>query len=130
MSDAITCQMRITETASGDPGIPARITAVLTIDLAAIAANWRLLQQRVGPGCTVAATVKADAYGLGLAPVALALAEAGCRWFYVATLDEAAALDDILRPACSGCRIVLLSGPIPGSAAEIAAIPAVLPVIN
>jgi alanine racemase len=110
--------------------IPARATAALIVDLGAITANWRALQQRVGPHCTVAATVKADAYGLGLAPVALALARAGCRWFFVATLDEAAALDALLRPIHRDCRIALLAGPIPGTAGEIAALPAVLPVIN
>jgi len=110
--------------------IPARATAALIVDLGAVTANWRALQQRVGPRCTVAATVKADAYGLGLAPVALALARTGCRWFFVATLDEAAALDALLRPAHRDCRIALMAGPIPGTAGEIAALPAVLPVLN
>ncbi len=110
--------------------IPARYTAALIVDLGAVTANWRALQARVGARCTVAAAVKADAYGLGLAPVALALARAGCRWFFVATLDEAAALDALLRPAHRGCRIALFAGPIPGTAGEIAALPAVLPVIN
>src|ERR1700744_1113482 len=110
--------------------IPARATAALIVDLGAITANWRALQARVGSHCTVAATVKADAYGLGLAPIALALARAGCRWFFVATLDEAAALDALLRPAHRECRIALLAGPIPRPAREIAAPPAVLPVIN
>ena len=55
--------------------------AVLTIDLGAIVANWRLLQAKHHSG----AVVKADGYGLGARPVAVALAEAGCRDFFVAT---------------------------------------------
>ena len=60
-------------------GNPAdRAGAILEIDLAGIAANWRLLARRVEPaGC--AAVVKADAYGLGAPLVAPALAAAGCR---------------------------------------------------
>jgi len=65
--------------------------ARLTIDLAAVAANWRLLRQTVAPA-ECAAVVKADAYGLGAAPVVRALADAGCRTFFVATLEEAVAL--------------------------------------
>ena len=38
--------------------------AVLTIDLGALVANWRLLQARAG-GAECAAVVKADGYGLG-----------------------------------------------------------------
>ncbi|MCB9929977.1 MAG: alanine racemase [Alphaproteobacteria bacterium] len=63
----------------------------LTIDLEAVAANWRLLRDRVQPA-ECAAVVKADAYGLGMAPVVRALADAGCRTFFVATLEEAVAL--------------------------------------
>jgi alanine racemase len=110
--------------------IPAGATGILTIDLGAVVANWRRLQQRVGAGCTVAATVKADAYGLGLAPVALALAAAGCRWFFVATLEEGAALAALLHRPHPTCRIALLAGPIAGSAGDIARIPALVPVLN
>jgi|SRR5580658_727776 alanine racemase len=113
-----------------DIEIPPGVTGVLTIDLGAVVANWHRLRQRVGPGCTVAAVVKADAYGLGLRPVAQALADAGCRWFFVATLDEAAALADLLRPSHPECRVALIAGPIPGTAGDIARIPALVPVLN
>ena len=69
--------------------------AVLTIDLAAIVGNWRLLAAMAAPA-SCAAVVKADAYGLGIAPVARALSEAGCRTFFVATLDEGLRLRGIL----------------------------------
>ena len=60
----------------------------LTIDLAAIAANWRVLEHQL---LTVecAAVVKANAYGLGIEPVTATLARAGCKTFFVADLAEA-----------------------------------------
>jgi alanine racemase len=64
----------------------------LTIDLDAIVANWKLLAGRLRPGARCGAVVKADAYGLGMAPVARALWAAGCRTFFVALPDEGMAL--------------------------------------
>jgi alanine racemase len=60
----------------------------LTIDIAAIVANWQALSRQL---LTVecAAVVKANAYGMGLKPVATALAQAGCKTFFVADLAEA-----------------------------------------
>ncbi len=61
--------------------------AILTIDLAALAANWRLLAARVAPA-DCGAVVKADAYGIGIEAAAPALAKAGCRTFFVAHASE------------------------------------------
>src|SRR5438105_6367460 len=61
---------------------------ILTIDLDAIVANWRLLESKSVPA-ECAAVVKADAYGCGLAALTRALSNAGCKTFFVATLDEA-----------------------------------------
>ena len=72
--------------------------ATLTIDLDAIAANWRTLAAASGTAET-AAVVKADAYGLGLAPVAKALLAAGARTFFVAQAHEGAALRNVLDPS-------------------------------
>lgn len=83
--------------------------AVLTIDLAAVVANWRLLQRLVAPAAC-AAVVKADAYGLGVAPVARALHRAGCRTFFVACLAEAVAV----RPHVADSAIYVLAGVPPG----------------
>ena len=60
----------------------------LIIDLDAIEANWRALARKL---LTVecAAVVKANAYGLGLEPVAAKLAKAGCKTFFVADIAEA-----------------------------------------
>jgi alanine racemase len=60
----------------------------LSIDLAAIVANWQTLaRQLITVEC--AAVVKANAYGLGLKPVVTALARAGCKTFFVADVAEA-----------------------------------------
>jgi alanine racemase len=69
--------------------VPAAVTGVLTVDLDAIVANWRRLEKTAVPA-ECAGVVKADAYGCGAAQVARALANAGCKTFFVATLDEAA----------------------------------------
>lgn len=61
--------------------------AILTIDLPALAANWRLLGARAG-GAECSAVVKADAYGLGIEAAVPALATAGCKTFFVAHLSE------------------------------------------
>jgi alanine racemase len=76
-----------------------RAGGILHIDLAAIAANYRLLQSRLTPGCVCGAVVKADAYGLGMARVAPTLHAAGCRDFFVALLDEAIVLRALLPDA-------------------------------
>ena len=91
------------------------LTARLQIDLSAIQDNWRLLDGQ-HPGET-AGVVKADAYGLGMAQVAPALAAAGCRTFFVAHLAEAAAL----RALLPGVRIATLNSLEPGEAADFAA---------
>src|SRR5580698_6144886 len=66
-------------------------TGVLTVDLDAIVANWRKLEKTAVPA-ECAGVIKADAYGCGAVPVAKALAAAGCKTFFVATLDEARAV--------------------------------------
>lgn len=91
-----------------------RAGGVLTIDLAAIVANWRLLAARVAPA-ECAAVVKADAYGLGMAQVAPALAAAGCRVFFVATLDEGIALRRLLQAAGEEAGAMLLAPALPAA---------------
>lgn len=86
-------------------------TATLSIDLDAIAANWRALDRLSGHGVQTAAVVKADAYGLGVARVSRALAQAGARRFFVAAAEEGAAVRMALGP---GPQINVLSGHMPG----------------
>ena len=100
--------------ARSDAAPPARAGGVLEIDLAAIAENWRRLGQRLAPPARAAAVVKADAYGLGMAQVAPALAQAGCTLFFVATLDEGLALRRLLPAA----EIAVLHGLLPGTSGD------------
>jgi alanine racemase len=86
-------------------------TAVLTIDLDAVAANYRLLCDLAAPAAC-AAVVKADAYGLGMGPIAPVLWASGCRTFFVATIGEGRALRATLPEAA----IYVLSGLMPGTA--------------
>ncbi len=107
-------------TAEAAAGLP-----VLTVDLGAIVANWEVLAARARPA-ECAAVVKADAYGLGAAAIAPALARAGCRTFFVAHLAEGIALRRVLGGAAG---IQVLHGPAPGSEAAFAAHDLV-PVLN
>jgi alanine racemase len=66
----------------------ATATGILTVDLDAIVANWRKLEKTAVPA-ECAGVVKANAYGCGAEQVSRALANAGCKTFFVATLDEA-----------------------------------------
>ena len=91
-------------------------TPTLSIDLDAIAANWRALDRASAGGVQTACVVKADAYGLGITRVARALAEAGARRFFVAFAEEGAALRQALGP---GPQINVLSGHMPGDTGMI-----------
>jgi alanine racemase len=84
---------------------------VLTIDLGALAANWRLLRDRAAPA-ECAAVVKADAYGIGIPPAVRALATASCRTFFVAHLSEGATAQAVAPEA----TIYVLNGLLPGTA--------------
>lgn len=97
----------------------------LTIDLDALAANWKTLAARSAPART-AAVVKADAYGLGMARVAPALWSGGCRDFFVALPHEGFALRDLLPAAAIHVLV-----PMPGEAmAEELAAAGLVPVLN
>lgn len=99
-------------------------TAILSIDLGAVAANWRAMGQR--STAEAAAVVKADSYGLGMAKVAPVLAAAGCRTFFVATIDEGIALRHLL-PAQA--IIYVFNGPMAGAGEELLA-HNLIPVLN
>lgn len=89
--------------------------ATLRIDLDAIVANWLALQALAR--VETAAVVKADAYGLGLAPVAQALAAAGARSFFVALAHEGEALREAVGDEAD---IFVLSGHMAGDADALA----------
>jgi alanine racemase len=67
----------------------------LTIDLGALADNWRKLARLASPG-RCGAVVKADAYGIGLEQAAPALWSAGARVFFVAQFGEGVAARRVL----------------------------------
>ncbi|MEM1351266.1 MAG: alanine racemase [Pseudomonadota bacterium] len=91
-------------------------TATLTIDLNAIAENWRRLNAMTD--VETAAVVKANAYGLGMEHVAATLVEAGARQFFVAVAEEGVALRRVLG---DGPQISVFSGHMAGDAPLIEA---------
>ncbi len=86
-------------------------TGRLTIDLDALAANWRALDAASGPSVQTGATIKADGYGLGVVQTARALAGAGARRFFVAVAEEGATLRTALG---DGPQIAVYSGHMAG----------------
>jgi alanine racemase len=99
--------------------------AILTIDLGAICENYRRLKAQLG-GVRCAGVVKADAYGLGAAEVARALALEGCDTFFVAHVAEGMALRGALG---EGPAIYVLNG-IPNGAEQDAALAGLRAVLN
>ncbi len=98
-------------------------TGFITVDLGRLRANWQALARHVAPA-ECGAVVKADAYGVGAARVIPALFAAGCRTFFVATLDEAARA----MPLAPGAAIYMLDGLLPHTARDVARLGA-LPVL-
>ena len=95
--------------------IPLSARAVLTVDLAALRANWARLNE-VSGRAECAGVLKADAYGLGLAPIARALTNEGCKTFFVATIDEGRTAREV-QP---GATVYVLDGLLPGADAHYA----------
>lgn len=101
-------------------------TGYLTIDLDAVAQNWRALDALSAATVQTAAVVKADAYGLGVAPVARSLAAAGARRFFIAAAEEGIALREALGP---GPEIAVFSGHMEGDTDLIRDL-ALVPMLN
>ncbi|HEY7766236.1 MAG TPA: alanine racemase [Aestuariivirgaceae bacterium] len=75
-----------------------RAGGVLSIDLKALQQNYRSVGKQVAPA-ECGASVKANAYGIGMEPAARALWAAGCRSFFVALPEEGRKLRGILSDA-------------------------------
>lgn len=88
--------------------------ARLTVDLAAIVGNWRMLDSLSGKA-RASAVVKADGYGVGAEAVGRALVTAGCRDFFVATAAEGRRLRGLALDA----RIFVLNGVWPGAEQDV-----------
>ncbi len=113
------------------PGDPVPIAAaqapppgMLIVDLDALARNFRRMRDVAAPA-ECAAVVKANAYGLGLAPVAGRLALEGCKRFFVATVAEGVELRRLLPDAA----IYVLEG-VPGAASRALHEAGLTPVLN
>ena len=96
-------------------GVPLSARAVLTVDLTSLRANWARLNEASGRA-ECAGVIKADAYGLGLGPIARALTNEGCKTFFVASTDEGRAAREV-QP---GAIIYVLDGLLPGAEAHYA----------
>ncbi|MBO6719288.1 MAG: alanine racemase [Rhizobiaceae bacterium] len=97
----------------------------LTIDLDALAANYRTLAGMSAPA-ECAAVVKADAYGIGIEHTVPALAKAGCRTFFVALPAEGIAA----RKAAPDAEVYVLAGPLGGDAIRTFREHRLTPVLN
>ena len=82
--------------------------AQATIDLAALTENWRYLKSNF-KGKICGATVKANAYGVGIKQVVNALHSAGCQTFFVALPQEG----EQVRQFASNAEIYVLNGLLP-----------------
>ncbi|HEY5569428.1 MAG TPA: alanine racemase [Gammaproteobacteria bacterium] len=102
----------------------AQASGVLIVDLDALARNYAALRRAAAPA-DCGAVVKANAYGLGLSPVARRLLHEGCRNFFVATLAEGLELRELAPRA----RIFVLEGVVAGAEPELAGA-ALVPVLN
>ena len=89
--------------------------AVLSVDLGAIQENYRIVKKRLG-ALACAAAVKADAYGVGAIEASRALAGAGCKEFFVASVEEGMEL----RPVLGEAPIHVLYGPMAGTEVVLA----------
>ena len=105
-----------------------RAGAILTVDLGAIAANWRGLRdagRAGGKPIDCAAVLKADAYGTGATMVGPRLANEGCRQFFVAHIEEGLALRSVLPDP----PIYVLNGLLAGTESDFVEF-SLTPVLN
>ena len=82
---------------------------MLAVNISALRSNYKLLKSYHAQS-SIAAVVKANAYGLGMGEVALSLWAEGCRDFFVATLEEGIELRSILPEVKIGVFQGLFTG--------------------
>lgn len=82
-------------------------TGELSVDLRAIADNWRYIKNEIHPDVSCGAVVKANAYGLGVDRIAPKIYQAGCRDFFVSNFKEAMQLKALVG---SDAQIFVLTG--------------------
>lgn len=108
-----------------DPLLPPPATLRLTVDVQALADNWRALD-RLSGAARAGAAVKADAYGLGVDTCVPVLRDAGCETFFVAHWSEVAAVARHVPAA----QIAVLHGPLSDADCAYARSIGAVPVIN
>ena len=101
----------------------------LEIDLGALVRNYQRIAMRVKPA-KVMCVLKANAYGLGVAEYAKALAEAGCEAFGVAEPHEAMQLVRIFRKMPKPPVVQMLSSVLPDEIPAMVKAGVVLPVAD
>lgn len=87
------------------------------INLSALRHNFRTVKDLVGDQTTVCAVIKADAYGHGIEPVALALQREGAEWLGVTSTDEGVQI----RDTGVDTRVLLMTGFWHGEEDEVVA---------
>lgn len=95
----------------------------LTVSLGALRQNYRSICSATRAP-SVAGVVKGNAYGIGVEFVVPALVEAGCKVFFVASLNEGLKV----RRLATGARIYVLEGPVAESSVYLES--DLTPVIN
>jgi alanine racemase len=97
-------------------GAPASTRPVWAeVDLGALRGNYRALRRRLRPGVEVIASIKANAYGHGVVPVARALGAEGVLALATGAFEDAVAV----REAGVRTPIVLFGGPLPEAMTEV-----------
>ena len=99
------------------------------IDLAALVRNYRKIASHVRPA-EVLCVLKANAYGLGVAAYARALADAGCTRFGVAEPFEALELLNVLGKGKDAPRVQMLSSVLPDEIEPMVRAGVILPIID
>ena len=89
-------------------------SGIMSIDLDALARNYRALREAAAQSAC-GAVVKANAYGLGIGPVARRLWDEECRHFFVASMQEGTELRSLLPEA----QIFVFEGVLEGGAVSL-----------
>ena len=96
-------------------GVSATHPTWMEIDASALTANLAEIRRRARPGVKVIASVKANAYGHGIVPVAQALEAAGAEMLATGSFTEAKAL----RAAGVATPVLMLAGTLPDGVADL-----------
>lgn len=85
------------------------------IDLSALAANVALVRSHISPGTAIIASVKANAYGHGIVPVARRLSDTGVEVLATGSFTDAIAM----RVAGIATPILMMGGALPSAMPEL-----------